>query len=174
MLNSIVCLECNLRLQLTKNLFIYENHKLNYLKIWEFTQTIWSFSVIFHLVQNMLEAIYIYTNIPRTTLNPLSPHNALKHYFKSSKTDLISLQLGFRMKIPMKLVYQYMAIFCNFLSTSNHLHPLQVENWDSNSRLVVDEDDNGKFRLIPPVIYYYIWFFKFFNIYQHIYQHIAY
>ena len=35
----------------------------------------------------------------------------------------------------------------NFLSpTSNHLHPLQVENCDSNSRLVVDEDDNGKFR----------------------------
>ena len=31
--------------------------------------------------------------------------------------------------------------------TSSHLHPLQVENCDSNSRLVVDEDDNGKFRL---------------------------
>ena len=30
---------------------------------------------------------------------------------------------------------------------SSHLHPLQVENCDSNSRLVVDEDDNGKFRL---------------------------
>ena len=29
---------------------------------------------------------------------------------------------------------------------SNHLHPLQVENCDSNSRLVVYEDDNGKFR----------------------------
>ena len=47
----------------------------------------------------------------------------------------------------MKLVYQYMAIFFNFSLTSNHLHPLQVENCDSNSRLVVDEDDNGKFRL---------------------------
>ena len=31
--------------------------------------------------------------------------------------------------------------------TSNHFHPLQVENCDSNSRLVVDEDDNDKFRL---------------------------
>ena len=31
--------------------------------------------------------------------------------------------------------------------TLNHIHPLQVENCDSNSRLVVDEDDNGKFRL---------------------------
>ena len=47
----------------------------------------------------------------------------------------------------MKLVYQYMTIFFNFLSTSSHLHPLQVENCDSNSRLVVDEDDNGKLRL---------------------------
>ena len=51
------------------------------------------------------------------------------------------------MKISMKLVYQYMAIFFNFSPTSNHLHPLQVENCDSNSRLVVDEDDNGKLRL---------------------------
>ena len=47
----------------------------------------------------------------------------------------------------MQLVYQYMAIFFNFSPTSNHLHPLQVENCDSNSRLVVYEDDNGKFRL---------------------------
>ena len=48
--------------------------------------------------------------------------------------------------ISMKLVYQYMAIFFNFPSTLSHLHPLQVNNCDSNSRLVVDEDDNGKFR----------------------------
>ena len=34
-----------------------------------------------------------------------------------------------------------------FLNVSNHLHPLLVENCDSNSRLVVDEVDNGKFRL---------------------------
>ena len=34
----------------------------------------------------------------------------------------------------MKLVYQYMAIFFNFSTTLN-------------SRLVVDEKDNGKFRL---------------------------
>ena len=47
----------------------------------------------------------------------------------------------------MKLVYQYMAIFFYFETTSNNLHPLQVENCDSNSRPVVDGDDNGKFRL---------------------------
>ena len=46
----------------------------------------------------------------------------------------------------MKLVYQYMAIFLNFYTKTNHPHPLQVENCDSNSRLVVDEDDNDKFR----------------------------
>ena len=31
--------------------------------------------------------------------------------------------------------------------TSSHLYSLQVENCGSNSRLVVDEDGNGKFRL---------------------------
>ena len=51
------------------------------------------------------------------------------------------------MKICMRLVYQYMAIFINFSLTSNHFHPLQVENCGSNSRLVVDENDNGKLRL---------------------------
>ena len=51
------------------------------------------------------------------------------------------------MKIPMKLVYQYMAIFFNFSLTSNHFHSLQIENCDSNSRLVVDEDDYAKLRL---------------------------
>ena len=51
------------------------------------------------------------------------------------------------MKMSMKLFYQYMAIFFDISSTSNHLHPLQVENCDSNSRLVVDEDDIGNFRL---------------------------
>ena len=44
----------------------------------------------------------------------------------------------------MKLVYQHMPVLFNFSSISNHLHPLQVENCGSNSRLVVDEDDNVK------------------------------
>ena len=47
--------------------------------------------------------------------------------------------MSLRTKISMKLVYKYMAIFFNFQTTSNHLHPLQVENCDSSSRLVVDE-----------------------------------
>ena len=48
------------------------------------------------------------------------------------------------MNISIKLAYKYMTIFLNFLPTSNHLHPLQVENCDSNSRLVEDEDDSVK------------------------------
>ena len=64
-----------------------------------------------------------------TTLNPLSPHDALKHHFTCLKTDLIFRQTK------------------DFCTTSNHLHPLHVENCDSSSRLVVDEDDKGKFRL---------------------------
>ena len=55
--------------------------------------------------------------------------------------------MGFRIQIFMKLVYHYMEIFFNFSPTLSHLHPLQVENCNSNSRLVVDEDANGKFRL---------------------------
>ena len=39
----------------------------------------------------------------------------------------------------MKLLYQYVAIFINLSPPSSHLHPLQVENCNSNSRLVVDE-----------------------------------
>ena len=53
-------------------------------------------------------------------LNPLSPHNALKHHFISLKTDLISLQLRvLEGKISMKLVYQYMKVFLQFLTRTN-------------------------------------------------------
>ena len=40
----------------------------------------------------------------------------------------------------------YNGIFL-FATHLSHLHPLQVENCDSNLLLVVDENDNGKFRL---------------------------
>ena len=68
--------------------------------------------------------------------NPLSSHDALNLNFPTIS--------GFGMEISMKLVYKYMSIFFSFSPTSNHLHPLQVENCDSNSRLVVGEDDNVK------------------------------
>ena len=51
------------------------------------------------------------------------------------------------MNISMILVCQYMTILFNFSLNSSHLHPLQVENCDSNSWLVVDEDDNCIVRL---------------------------
>ena len=38
-----------------------------------------------------------------------------------------------------------MVISLTFSLTSSHLHPLQVENCESNSRLVVDENGTGKF-----------------------------
>ena len=40
-----------------------------------------------------------------------------------------------------------MAILFDFSPTASHLHPLQAENCDNSSRRVVNEDDNGKFRL---------------------------
>ena len=46
----------------------------------------------------------------------------------------------------MKLFYQYTAVFINFLPTFNDFYPIQVENCDSNSRLVLDENYNDKFR----------------------------
>ena len=80
--------------------------------------------------------------------NRLSPHDALKHHFTSLKTDLISLQPRVsERKFPWNWFINEKIFFCNFKTTSNHLHPLRVENCDSNSRLVVDEDDNSKFRL---------------------------
>ena len=54
--------------------------------------------------------------------------------------------MAFGMTIFMELSDNNGIIF-HLPSTSSHLQPLQVENCDSNSRLVVDEDDNGKFRI---------------------------
>ena len=40
-----------------------------------------------------------------------------------------------------------MVIFLNFSPNSNQIHPLQVAICDSNLWLVMDDDENGKFRL---------------------------
>ena len=50
------------------------------------------------------------------------------------------------MKIFMKL-FNNNDIFFHLQHTSSHPYPLQGENCDSNSRLVVDGADNDKFRL---------------------------
>ena len=51
-----------------------------------------------------------------------------------------------------------MVVFFNLSPTSSHLYPLQVGNCDSNSRLVVDEDDNDKFRIERVNIYLFCFF----------------
>ena len=78
-------------------------------------------------------------------LNPLSPHDASFH-IPENRLNFPTTK-GFRTKISIQLVHQYIAIFSNFSPTLSHLHSLQVENCDRNSRLVVDEDDSGKLRL---------------------------
>ena len=81
-------------------------------------------------------------------LLPFKPPRCIKASFYVPENILnFPTTKGFITKISMKLVYQYVVIFCNFLTTSSHLRPLQVENCGSNSRLVVDEDDNDKFRI---------------------------
>ena len=70
--------------------------------------------------------------------NPLSSHD---FYVPENRLHFPTTQ-GLRITTSIKLVYQYIAIFLNFSPTSNDLDPLQGENCDSNSRLVVDQDDN--------------------------------
>ena len=53
-----------------------------------------------------------------------------------------------------------MVIFFNFTPTLNHPHPLQVENCDNNSRLVVDEDDNVKSGLKGLKGYCYLLYYR--------------
>ena len=78
----------------------------------------------------------------------VKPSRCINASFHISETRLdFPTTKGFGREISMELLYQCMAIFINFSPTSSHLHPLEVKNCDSNSRLVVDEDDNGKFRL---------------------------
>ena len=80
-----------------------------------------------------------------THLNPLGPRSFKSSiYIIENVLDFLTTK-SFRRQISMKLFYEYMVIFFNLSPTFNHLYPLQVENCDSNSRLVVDEDDKSKF-----------------------------
>ena len=99
-------------------------------------------------LMHSLTMYYIYMSITGNHTQPFKPSRCIKasSYIPDNRPDFPTTKC-FRIKIPMKLVYQYMVIFLNFSLTSNHFHSLQVENRDSNSRLVVDEDGNGKFRL---------------------------
>ena len=67
------------------------------------------------------------------SIQPFKPSRCIKasFYFSENRLNFPTTKAS-RMKISMKLAYQYMAIFFNFSTTSNHLHLLQVENCDSN------------------------------------------
>ena len=81
-------------------------------------------------------------------INPLSPHNPSKQYFTSLKTYIFFILLrGLGRKIFMKPFYQHSQILFDLSFISSHLHPIQVENCDSNSPLVVDKENNGKLRV---------------------------
>ena len=89
--------------------------------------------------------LYIKFNKPG---RPFKPSRCIKasFYIPENRLNCPTLK-GFRTKISMNLVHQYIVIDFDFQTTLNHLYPLQVKNCDSNSRLVVDEDDYGKVRL---------------------------
>ena len=70
--------------------------------------------------------------------------DASKHHFASLKNGLISWNLVVLEQINSWNCLKNNTIFFHLSPTSSHLYPLQVENCDSNSRLVVDENDNGK------------------------------
>ena len=79
--------------------------------------------------------------------NPLSHHDVSKHNFATSKNDLIFYNICV---LERKCSWNCLIITASFFllpPSSRHFHPLQDENCDSNSRLLVDEDDNGKFSL---------------------------
>ena len=83
---------------------------------------------------------YICQGLDPQRVNPFKSSRCIKACFYTTVNILnFPTTKGFIMKIFLKLIYQYMAIFFNFSPTSSHFHPLQVENFDSNSRLVVDE-----------------------------------
>ena len=82
--------------------------------------------------------------------NHLSPHDAIKHHFTSLKTGLIFLQQRvLERKFPRNWFTNtwLFSVLFHLHQYHCHLHPLQVDNCDSNSRLVEDEDDNGNCRL---------------------------
>ena len=82
------------------------------------------------------------------TLTICNPHDALNHHIASLNIDLIKKTLE---RFYKEIFHGFVSIITKYIihfpPTSSHLYPLQVENGDSNSRLVMDGDDNGKFKV---------------------------
>ena len=72
--------------------------------------------------------------------NPLNPHDASKHNCVYMKNDLISYTQGFQNDNFHGTVLIITLHFFHLSYSASHLHPSQLENCDSNSRLC-------KFRL---------------------------
>ena len=82
----------------------------------------------------------------KLTFSTLKMHKRI--HFASVNNDLIYLQnLGVLEWQFLWNRYNVKYIFFILPPASSHLHSLQVENRASNSRLVVNGDDNGKFKL---------------------------
>ena len=78
------------------------------------------------------------------------------HRFAYMKNDSIYWNLGV---LEWQFLWNcYNTYFFYFSPVWSHLHSLHVDNCDSKSRLVVDENDNGKFRLerVKVLIFFYI------------------
>ena len=78
-------------------------------------------------------------SLATTTLHPLKPHMQASSCISEESPNLFKPRV-----LERKFSWKCNNIFFHLQPTSRHLHPLQVENCDSNSRLVVDEDYNGK------------------------------
>ena len=103
----------------------------------------WCFRLNFEIYAILFHRVYSenFVRFPRS--RKIIGPKPFKPSWWSPKIDLIFLQP----KVLERKFPWYWVIFFNFETTSSHLYPLQVGNCDSNSRLVVDEDDNEKFRL---------------------------
>ena len=80
----------------------------------------------------------------------LNTHDAFKQHFAFLKNEVIFWNLVVLEQTFSKITVHF--FICNslqiiFIHYKSRIASLQVENCDSNSRLVVDEDDNGNFRL---------------------------
>ena len=78
------------------------------------------------------------------TLQALTTHPAS---FRNYEEWLKFLKIGFLELIFSWICFINTYIDFNLPPTTDHFHPLQAKKCDRNPRLVVDEDDSGKFRL---------------------------
>ena len=77
------------------------------------------------------------------SLNPLNPDYASKHHLSSLKNDLIPYTPRVLNEHFNGTVLLIKIFFFHFPPTSSHFYSLQVENCDSNSRLVVNSGLKG-------------------------------